>query len=96
MTTVTTTRPLDLAQLAAELGTDALSMRDDDTGRTITCHDDTVTQAQLEAAVEAHVPAATPPSDAEVIANLKARLLATEQTLDQIIIDALMGDFPPA
>lgn len=99
MSTYTTERPIDLAQLAIELGTQEaparLSMSDDGTERTITCHDEAVTQEALEAAVEAHVPAPPKPTESEIIANLKERLATTEKTLDQVIIDALMGDFPP-
>lgn len=54
MSTYTTPRPVDLRQLAEEMGTDELSMRDDGTERTITCYG-AITQAQLEAAVDAHV-----------------------------------------
>lgn len=95
MSTFTTTRSIDLGQLTDELGGVGLSLSDNGTERTITCHADTITQDMLEAAIEAHVPAPSAPTDAEVIANLKARLLAVEQTQDQIIVDALMGDFPP-
>lgn len=56
MSTYTTPRPVNLAQLASpnELNTDALSMDDDGTERTVTCHDPAITQAQLQAAVDAH------------------------------------------
>lgn len=94
-TQTTTDGAINLAQLSVELGTNALTMSDDGTERTITCHDATITKSQLEAAVAAHVPAPPPPTDAEVIANLKARLTATEQALDDVILGALMGDFPP-
>lgn len=97
MITAITGRPINLAQLAGELSDPPtpLSMRDDGTEREITCHDEAVTQAQLDAAIDAHVPAPPPPSDAVIVANLRARLTTAEQTIDQIIIDALMGDFPP-
>jgi hypothetical protein len=69
MSTATTTRAIDLAQLGAELADPPapLSMSDDGTERTITCHDDTITQTQLQAAVDAHVPAPPPPSAASLL-----------------------------
>lgn len=62
MSTLTTTRPIDLLQLGAELGTHDLSAMGADGECTITCHDEAITQAELEAAVDAHVPAPPPPS----------------------------------
>ena len=57
MSTVTTTWLVNLGQLAAELTTPPapLSMDDDGTQRIIACHDATISQAQLQAAVDAHV-----------------------------------------
>jgi hypothetical protein len=62
VSTVTTTRPIDLAQLAAEIGIAALSMSDDGTTRVVTCHDDSVDDATLAAAIDAHTPAPPPPA----------------------------------
>jgi type II secretory ATPase GspE/PulE/Tfp pilus assembly ATPase PilB-like protein len=55
MSTVTTARLIDLGQLAAKLGDAPLSISDDGTSRVITCHDETVTQATLQTAVDIHV-----------------------------------------
>lgn len=62
MSAVTTTRPVDLGQLAAELGDAPLSSSTDDGQTVITCHDPAVTKAQLQAAVDAHTPTPPPPS----------------------------------
>lgn len=55
MSTVTTTRAVNLGQLASELGSTDLSMTDDGTTRVVACYDPAITQAQLQAAVDAHV-----------------------------------------
>lgn len=98
MAAVSTTRAIDLAQLATELDA-ALSMSDDGAERTITCHDGAVTQAQLQAAVDAHVPAPPAPTEGEALREqvtaLKARLAAAEAATDEILMGALMGEFPP-
>lgn len=57
--TVTTTRPIDLGQLAAEVGS-PLTMSDDGTERTVSALDETTTQAALQAAVDAHTPVEIP------------------------------------
>lgn len=66
MTTVTTTRPINLAQLAAEIGTTEapapLTMVDDGETRAITSLDESVDEAALQAAVDAHEPTPPPPS----------------------------------
>lgn len=54
MSTVTTTKLVDLGQLSAEMGGKRLSMQTEGDTRTITCHDQTTTAA-LQAAVDAHV-----------------------------------------
>lgn len=66
MSAITTARPINLAQLAAELADPpaALSMTDDGTERTITAHDDTTTAEALQAAVDAHEPAPTVTTEA--------------------------------
>lgn len=86
---VVTQRPIDLAQLAAGLADPpaSLSMNDDGTERTITCHDETITQETLEAAVEAHVPAEPPPSAASLIQAQVDEL--TDLTVE--MLDLLMG-----
>jgi len=55
MSTVTTARPTNLRQLSEELGGAPLSSSATASGTTITCHDENVTQAQLQAAIDAHV-----------------------------------------
>lgn len=80
MSTYTTARPISLGQLADELGTDALSMSDDGTERTITCHDENVTEAQLQAAVDAHQPSAPIPS-------VDARLQGQFNDLIDLLVD---------
>lgn len=57
---VTTTRTIDLAQLASEVDCDALSARTADGSTTVTCHAGSLTNAQLQAAVDAHTPAPPP------------------------------------
>ena len=54
MSTVTTNKPINLGQLSVELGA-ACSMVSQDDSRTITCHDEAITEAQLQAAIDAHV-----------------------------------------
>jgi hypothetical protein len=68
---VTTTRTIDLVQLADELGTDELAMRTEGDDRTVTCFDTAVTAQALQAAVDAHVPA---PPPAPTLAELQAQL----------------------
>ena len=60
------------------------------------CDHEAVTQQILDATIDAHTPAPPAPTDAEQIAALKTRLADTQSMLDTIIMDALMGDFPPA
>lgn len=106
MSIVTTTRAIDLAQLdeearrAAGLTTPpGLSMREvgegDDVERIIRCDHDAVTQTILDDVIDSHVPSPQPQPLEEQVAALKARATAAESTLDEIIIGALMGDFPP-
>lgn len=82
MSTVTTTRPIDEGQLNAELGdVGVTSLR---VGEQITVTAD-VPKATLQAAIDKHVPAEPPPSE--------TRQLRLD--LDQLIVDAMFGDFPP-
>jgi hypothetical protein len=62
MSTSTTTKTVDLAQLTAELDGAPLSAATNDGQSVITCHDPAITQAQLQSAVDAHTPAPQPPS----------------------------------
>lgn len=78
MSTVTTTRPINILQLGDELGTSELSVLDRGEDRDVTCHDDAFTEAQLQAAVDAHVPA-PPPQTAE--AWLKEQIYAIQDWL---------------
>jgi len=55
MISVTTTKVINLDQLDRELGRVGLVCRDDGTTRVVGAPDDNVTQAQLQAAVDAHV-----------------------------------------
>lgn len=91
MSTVTTTRPVDLEQLADELGTGALSMSDGGTERTVTCHDVTITRATLQAAVDAHVAIDIEGNRRTIQDRLASDLTAldaTKTTLDAIIAKA--------
>lgn len=84
MSTCETSQPIALSQLATELGTDALSMSDNGEARTITCHDETVTQEQLEAAVEAHVPAPPPMTPEEQISSLQQEVADKQMQIDDL------------
>jgi expansin (peptidoglycan-binding protein) len=55
MSAVTTTRLINLGQLAAEMAGKPLSALGDQGTTTVTCHDPAVTQAALQAAINAHV-----------------------------------------
>lgn len=87
---VTTTRPIDFIQLTQELGTPedpaSMSISDDGTERTITAHDEDVTEEELQAAVDAHVP------NEEVQLSIEERLTIAQQEIQahQELIDALI------
>lgn len=90
MSSVTTTRPIDLGQLAqsplvgGSVETPApLSMMNTGDERTITSHDEAITQAQLEAAIEAHVPEPPPPSAEEVIAQLQQQVAEQAAAIEE-------------
>lgn len=53
--TVTTTRPVNLGQLAAALGGAELTSSTEESATIVTAHDGATTKAQLQAAVDAHV-----------------------------------------
>lgn len=82
MSAVTTTRPVNLDQLATELGGILLTAAGNGDETTVTAD---VPQAALQAAIDAHVPVEPPPSE--------TRQLRLD--LDQLIVDAMFGDFPP-
>lgn len=69
MSTVTSSRPINLGQLAAELADPPapLSMSDDGAERAVTCHADAIAPAALQAAVDAHAPAPPPPTAASLL-----------------------------
>jgi hypothetical protein len=60
--TVTTNRPIDLAQLDAELGGVGLNMTVTADGTTVCAVGAGTSQATLQAAVDAHIPHEPPPS----------------------------------
>lgn len=106
MSIVTTNRVIDLPQLGTELATAAglaeppgLSATTTETSvgteTVVRCDHDAVTQQILDDVIDAHTPAAPAPTDAEQIVALKARLADTQAALDEVIIGALMGEFPP-
>lgn len=72
--TVSTTDPVDLAQLTDELNGASLSARLDDDGTTITCHDPEITETELQAAIDAHEPPPAPPTAEEHLASLQAQI----------------------
>lgn len=89
---VTTTRPIREEQLSVELGGVALSSSRVGDETTVTAD---VPKATLQAAIDAHAPVPPPPSAEEQLAALKDRMAAAEAATDDIIIGALMGEFPP-
>lgn len=92
MSSVTTTRPIGLDQLNAELGMPGLTAVTSDAETTVTAD---VPQATLQAAIDKHVPEEPPPTLEALVASLRERVTAAEAATDDIIIGALMGEFPP-
>lgn len=84
---VSYSKPIDIAQLAAEVGTPLSSS---DTEVVVADPTSTVTAAQLRAAIDAHTPVPKTDPDAELVAAITA---AT--TLAQLK-DALIGKGRPA
>lgn len=76
----TTTRAVELSQLASETGW-ALSTDDDGTTRIVTCHTPGVTKGQLDAAIDAHTPAPPPPptEDIKEARSAVARMVVTDR-----------------
>lgn len=74
MSTIITTREIDLCALATELGGVELTMIEAGGERTITCLDTSVSTGTLQTAVNAHVPPPSPPSLQEQIDELKGML----------------------
>lgn len=100
MIEVTTSRPIDLAQLAAEVG-HSLHMRDDGETRVVTCHAAGVTTGQLEAAINDHVPTPpSPPADEvrEARSAVAAMVVAEKIAADTFTVAdavAVAAAFPP-
>lgn len=82
---ITTTKKINLAQLDAELNANGLSMESINGLHTITALDETITDKQLQAAVDAHDAL---PTDAEKVAAAKeaaqAKLAALGLTTDDL------------
>lgn len=66
MSTATTTKTIDVDQLAAELG-HPISVATVGTQSTVTCHAPGHTNAALQAAVDAHEPKPPPPSPIAIV-----------------------------
>lgn len=81
------TKPVNLAQLAAEVGA---SLTASDTEVVVADPDSAVTTAQLKAAVDAHTPAPQPDPDAELVAAITAATSLAQ------LKDALVGKGRPA
>lgn len=82
---ITTTKKINLAQLDAELNANGLSMESINGSHTITALDETITDKQLQAAVDAHDAL---PTDAEKAASTKeaaqAKLAALGLTTEDL------------
>lgn len=99
ITTATTTRPVDLGQLANELGSTALSANTHGDETTVTCHDDGVTAEDLQVAVDSHVPYLAPDSEAVRTAlGAVAQMVVTDRiaadTLTYAESQAVAAAFP--
>jgi len=86
---MTVAQPIDLGQLAGELDDAAsLSMSEDGATRVVTAHD-TTTEAQLQAAIDAHVPVVRPKPEAVTAATNAVAAMVVQAR-------AQSGDLTPA
>ena len=87
---VTTTRPIDLEQLAGERDSDTLTAAVDGETTTVTCWDPAVTAEAFQVAVDAHVPVPRPPAP-PTTEELLAVIDGQQSQIDQLTDLMLMG-----